>query len=208
MYSILIKIDGIEKRKRSAALLHITAGFFLIAKAANYYQLSNYQNSLPLIPVYLAAGASLFYGFFRKRFDITAEYNTAVRILQLLTFIVLGVLLLKNGSPIDYYSCFIWAGLCTLLLFTERKAFEDTAILIDEKGLIIPGDFSSHKVEWNKLSDVIVRHDFITIFHKDRKYLQFQVMQSLSDLEIAQITGFCKENINTKETNNVNINSN
>jgi hypothetical protein len=63
-------------------------------------------------------------------------------------------------------------------------------------------------VEWDKLGDVVVRHDFITIFHKDRKYLQYQVMQSLSDLEIAQITGFCKEQMATKETNNVNINSN
>jgi len=40
-----------------------------------------------------------------------------------------------------------------------------------------------------------VREDFITIFHIREKYLQYQVMQDLSTLEVAKMNAFCRDKI-------------
>jgi hypothetical protein len=41
----------------------------------------------------------------------------------------------------------------------------------------------------------VVREDFITLFHVERKYLQYQVLQDLSTLEVAKMNAFCKEKL-------------
>lgn len=208
MYSVLIKIEGVEKRKRSAALLHIIIGLMLISKAADYYRIIDYKSFLPVIPVYMVAVLSLLYGFIRKRIDFTAKYNLQVRLLQAITFLVLGILVISRGRSIDYISSFLWAGLCLLLFVSERKIYNDTNLLIDADGITIPGYYTDHLVSWDKLSDVVVRQDYITLFHKNNKYLQYQVLQSLSDLEIAQIVGFCKQQLEKTDADNITIHLN
>ena len=46
-----------------------------------------------------------------------------------------------------------------------------------------------------------MREDFITLFHIRQKYLQFQVLQDLSTLEIAKMNAFCKEQLEGVESN-------
>jgi len=195
MYTIAVKIEGVEKRKRSAGLLHIVVGFFLIAKGADYYRYLGYKNFLPVLPFYALAIISLVYGFLRKRIDPEAKYNFRIRLLQVVSFLILGILLMDIGKSIDYIGCFIMSGIGTLLMFSEKKIFKETELLITEEGVIIPGDYKSHTVSWDVLSNVVVRHDFITLFHKNEKYLQYQVMQSLSELELAKMNGFCREKL-------------
>lgn len=195
MFSIAVKIDGIESRKRSAGLLHIVIGFFLIAKGADYFRYLKYHNFLFVLPILLIASFSLFYGFFRKKTDPTASLNFTLRLLQFLTFLVLGILMTHYGTYIDYTGLFIFAFLCFMLLFSERKVFEETYIIMDEQGIKIPGYYKDHMIPWKALSNVVVREDFLTIFHIKQKYLQYQVRQSLSPLELAKINAYCKEQI-------------
>jgi hypothetical protein len=195
MYSIAIKIDGIESRKRSSGLLHIVIGLFLIAKGSQYFQLIHYGNFWTIAPMLLIASFSLFYGFFRKKVDLSAHYNYWLRLVQVIAFTVLGVLLAGVGRPVDYVGAFIFAFLCIILMFSERRIFQDTVLTIDESGIKVPGYYREHLVRWNELTEVVVREDFITLFHVRQKYLQFQVMQDLSTLEVAKMNAFCKEQI-------------
>jgi hypothetical protein len=41
----------------------------------------------------------------------------------------------------------------------------------------------------------VVREDFITVFNNNKKYLQYQVMQDLSTLEVAKMNAYCKEKV-------------
>lgn len=206
MYNIAVKIDGFESRRRSAGFLHIMMGLFLIAKGADYYRLIQYKSFIPLTPILLIASFSLFYGLFRKRVDPSAHYNYWLRLIQVLTFTVLGVLMANVGRTIDYISVFTFVLLCIILMFSERRIFMDTTISIDEAGIKIPGYYRDHLIKWDSLSNVIVREDFITIFHIKQKYLQYQVLQDLSTLEVAKMNAFCKEQIErvaeTATTNN------
>lgn len=200
MYSVAVKIEGIESRRRSAGLLHIVIGFFLFAKGADFYRISGYQGFLPLVPVFLVAAAALFYGFFRRRFDITAKYNTTLRFIEVLTFFSIGFAMLKTARLIDYGGVFIFALLCIILMVSEKKAFTESAIQFTDDGLIIPGYYRDHFIKWPELSEVIIREDFITIFHVRQKYLQYQVKQDLSTLEVAKMNAFCREKIESIQT--------
>src|SRR5947199_4473825 len=119
MFSILVKIDGFESRKKSASLLHIVMGIFLIAKAADYYRYLKFDNFLYIIPVLAIASFSMFYGFFRRKIDPYATYNVKLRLLQLLTFFVLGIIMTRVGNAVDYFGLFMFSFVCLLLLFSE-----------------------------------------------------------------------------------------
>lgn len=199
MYSITVKIDGIEKRRRSAGLLHIVIGFFLIVNASNYYRAVNYKSFWPVAIFLLVASFSLFYGFFRRKIDLSAQYNYWIRLLQLISFTALGFLLMSSERTVDYFGVFAFGLLCIVLVFSERKIFQETTIFLDDKGITVPGYYRDHLVKWGSLTDVVIREDFVTLFHVKRKYLQFQVMQDLSTLEVAKMNAFCREKIE-KET--------
>lgn len=195
MYSIMVKIEGFESRRRNAGLLHIILGFFLILKAFDFYSLSLHQNMLSMIPVLVVAAASLYYGFFRRRIDPSGKNNIWLRLIQAASFLAFGFAMMKVGRPIDYWGLFLWAALSLVLIASERRAFVDTTIYIGEQGVTVPGYYKDHLIAWDELNEIVIRHDFVTLFHHNKKYLQFQVMQTLSELELAKMNAFCRENL-------------
>ncbi|HEX6334860.1 MAG TPA: hypothetical protein VFZ78_11580 [Flavisolibacter sp.] len=200
MYSVGVKIEGIESRRRSAGLLHIVIAFFLMVNARNYLVQTGYANMGLMVPVFIVALISGLYGIFRRSIDITARYNYWMRLLQVVTFALMGFAWIGTGRTIDYIAIFIFSFLCILLMFSERRIFQETAITMDEKGLHIPGYYREHLVKWHEISEVVVREDFLTIFHVRQKYLQYQVKQDLSTLEVAKMNAFCKEMIEQVQT--------
>ena len=195
MYSITVKIDDIEKRRRNAGILHILIGFLLIIKTADYYRLIEYRNFLPVLPMLLIGSLSLFYGIFRKRIDRSFRYNFLLRLLQLICFTYLGIIVVNVGRSIEYIGNFIFAFLSLILLFNEKRIFQETTIFLDDQGVMIPGSYKDHLVKWDELTEVVVREDFITFFHIRQKYLQYKVNQDLSTLEVTKMNAYCKEKI-------------
>jgi hypothetical protein len=195
MFNVTIKIESIESRRRSSGLLHIVVGFFLIMKTADYSKVINYSSFLPLVPFLVVGLVSIFYGFFRKRFDITYRYNYWVRWLQLIAVAVLALLITTAAPSFGNFAIFVFLLLCALLVFSERRIFHETLMVINADGIKIPGEYRDHFLPWHDLSEVVVREDFITLFHVKQKYLQFQVMQDLSVLEVAKMNAYCKDKI-------------
>lgn len=203
MYTILVKIEGFERRKRNAGLLHVVLGFFLVLKSFDYYYYSEYTHFWAVLPFLVVAALSLYYGFFRKRIDPSGRQNLALRSVQAAAFVAFALAMMRVGKSFDYYSLFIWALLTVVLMFTERKIFNDTVVTIEESGVLVPGFYGEHLVKWPNLETVVVRHDFLTLIHRNNKYMQFQVMQTLSELEVAKMNAFCTEKIEagTSEVN-------
>ena len=75
MYKIPVKIEGIERRKRSTGLLHVIAGCFLISNASTYFKHLNYSDFIFVSAFFIVGAASFGYGFFRRRLDPAAIYN-------------------------------------------------------------------------------------------------------------------------------------
>jgi hypothetical protein len=198
MYSVTVKIEGIDRRRKSSGLLHIVIGFFLLAKGADYYKYLDYGFFLPVLPFFIVALFSLIYGFMRRRIDMTARWNYWLRLTQLVCFTALGIAFLKTGRSIDYVGVFAFAAFTILLMFSERKIFQETSILFDTAGAHIPGYYREHLVPWEDLKEVVVREDFLTLFHVHKKYLQYQVLQDLSVIEISKLNDFCKEQMGVR----------
>jgi hypothetical protein len=199
MYSIVVKIEGIESRRRSAGILHVVIGFFMIFNASNYYRFNNYKNLLPVSLILLVASVSLFYGFFRRRMDLSAHYNYWLRLIQTISFTTLGLLMLSVARSNDYIGVFVFAALCIVLTFSEKRIFDETCVYFEDEGIKIPGYYRDHLVRWEEISEVIVREDFLTIFNVSQKYLQFQVLQDLSTLEVAKMNAFCREKLGLQQ---------
>jgi hypothetical protein len=195
-------MEGMVSRRRSAGLLHIVLGLFLIVKAADFYKITGYRDFLPVAPVLLVGSFSLFYGLFRKKVDFSYEYNYWLRLLQVITFTLLGVMLVRQALPVDYFGAFVFAFLSLVLLVSEKRIAQDTVILMDDEGLLIPGYYRDHRLSWEEVQEVVVREDFITIFDARQKYFQFQVQQDLSTLEVAKMNAFCREKIEDRSERN------
>lgn len=195
MLNIPVKIEGIERRKRSTGLLHVVAGFFLIANAGTYNQLHNYEQFMVVAPVYIIALLSLIYGFMRKKVDPQARYNHWLRLAQFLIFTVLGVLMITLGKTLSAAGLFLWSVIIVLLLFTERKAFHDTALQLKDDGIQVPGYFRDHLLPWTVVEELVLRQDYVTILRKDKKYVQLELLFPVSPAETERINRYSKEQI-------------
>lgn len=194
-YTIPIRIEGIERRKKGTGLLHVIAGLLLVLSAGTYYRQLGYQNLPAVLPFYLAAVASLLYGFFRKRWDPLARFNHWMRMLQFLMFSILGIFMLKSKIEFQTVSLFIWAIVCIPLLFTERKIFHDAELRFETKNITIPGYFSNKVIPWSVIQSIVVRQDYVTIQYPGNKYAQYEVLSEISQSQIEQINQFCQQHV-------------
>jgi hypothetical protein len=195
MYTVVVKIEGMDRRRRTSGLMHGVVGFFLLIKSFDLYNYLLGQASWKLLPFLLVAGLSLSYGFFRVRLDPAAKYNSGLRVLQFMTFVSFALVMMQAAKKFDYVILLVWAVVTFLLIFSEKRLFAETALQFTEEGIRIPGGYKEHLVEWKVLESVTIRHDFITLFHAGKKYLQYQVLQNLSELEVVKMNAFCIEKI-------------
>jgi hypothetical protein len=195
MYTVAVKIEGLEKRRRSTGLIHVIMGFFLFIKSLDLYKYLDEKSVTPILPFVIVAIVSLVYGFFRRRLDPFAKHNPGLRLLQVVAFASFAVVMFRIDRTIDVIGLSIWACLSSVLFFSEKRVFQETVLTFTKEGIRIPGSYKEHLVEWGILESVTIRHDFITLFHQGKKYLQYQVMQDLSELEVVKMNAFCKEQI-------------
>ncbi|MCU7552133.1 hypothetical protein OCK74_23645 [Chitinophagaceae bacterium LB-8] len=205
MFDIPVKIEGLDKRRRSVGLFHILAGLFLLANASLAFKYLDYSDFWPLLPVYIVAIISLIYGFLRKKIDAPNKYSWSLRLIQFLTFLGLAVFELRSESSIHSISLFLWAGICLSLLFTERFIFNQPSVKIGNDGIRTPGSIASKIFAWSDLDSVAVRQDYITLMFGNNKYLQFEILEMLTGTEIERINLFCREQLDKAEDQKVKI---
>ncbi len=198
MYKISVRLEGIERRKKSTGLFHIIAGFFIIGNAGSYLNQMNYELFGPILPLYGIAILSFVYGFFRKKIDPVAKYNQILRWMQLVTFLVLGFIFLSFANTISIISLFLWALIILLLMRTEKKVFGDADIRLTEDGIFIPGYFSDHRLSWDLVEDFVVRNDFVTITRINQHYVQLEILKAIDTLEISNINSYCQQQIESQ----------
>lgn len=195
MFQVPINIPGLEKRRRSIGLLHIVAGFFLIANAENVYRVLALRSYLPLLPLFGVALASLLYGFFRRKLDPDSKYNFWLRLLQTVTFLSLAMAMSGASQTGKSIGLFLWVLISGMLAFTERIALQQQKLAFTQAGFAFPNGYTNKKVPWSAVSDVTVRPDFLTIHYPDNRFLQFELKQPLPDTQVAEMQEFCRRHI-------------
>lgn len=199
MHRIAIKIDGIERRKKSTGLFHVVAGLFLLANTAEYYKESGFKNFFSVLPIFLVGVASLIYGLFRKKLDPYARFNHWIRVSQFLMFSILAVVMLQGKLEFRNIILLFWAAICIMLLFTERKIFHDAFLLFGKNNITIPGYFSNKVIPWSVIENIVVRQDFVTIYYPNNRYMQYEMLTEVTDTDIKTINLFCQQQIEQKQ---------
>lgn len=195
MYKLAVKIEGIERRKRSTGLLHVIAGFFLFMNGVTYLRQMNFENFSLALPFFLVAAASLLYGFFRKRLDPWAHFNHWVRLLQFLAFSALAIVFISFANVSQIIGLLLWAIITLFLMFTERKVFHDAYLQVKADGIHVPGYLKANVIPWELIESLVVRTDFVTILRRDQKYVQLEVLHDLGKQDIENINQFSKKHI-------------
>lgn len=194
MLKLSVRLEDIDRRRRSTGLLHIAAALFLFTKTLGYFRIREFGDKGLVIPLFIVVVASLLYGFFRKRWDPRSHANHWFRLAQVCGFAILAVNFINIGSQFDVIVLFAWAAICGILMFTERKIFHDSSMLFKKEGIFIPGYFSNRQIIWKNIREVVIRPDFITIFKKNNRFVQYEVHQA-DALTIEAIDLFCKNHI-------------
>lgn len=195
MHKLAVKLEGIERRKRTTGLLHVAAGCFLLLKSFDYLQLLQYRNAVNAIPFFAAAVISLLYGVLKKSRDPLARLNPWIRLMQVCVFAVLAIRFISYENTFSVGLLFAWVIGCLLLMFTERKVFQDAAMIFNNQGIVIPGYFSNRRLFWNGVKEVVVRPDYITIFRNSDSFLQYEVLNNMPVTALDEIALYCKEQV-------------
>lgn len=195
MHKIRVKLEGLEKQRRNLPILHLAAGFILLAKTLDYIHGFRFQNTVSAIPFFIVALLSIIYGFRMKKWDASGKYNPWLRLLQLGFFAILGILFLSVRGVIDEVIVFVYGAICAYLFVVEKKIFEDAYLQLDGKGIELPGADNNKLLEWKKIKDVVARPDYITIFKDNNQYLQLELLQAEAAEKLETINQFAKQQI-------------
>lgn len=199
MLSVAIQNDDLQKRKRSAGLLHLMAGFFLLFKSVDFFRYA--EALLPVVLPLIGSGTSIIYGLRGKKIDPRLKYSPYLRLMQVFLFLALGIFFLRLDRNTDVYMCVAFAAIAGLLFIAERNITRPSAIEFSETGLQIPGIGRMHHIAWTELENVVIREDFITLFHVRQKFLQFAVAEILESQKLADVQLFCETHLATNRHN-------
>ncbi|TCZ73981.1 hypothetical protein [Flaviaesturariibacter aridisoli] len=195
-FHIPVRIESLEKRRRMTGVLHIVAGFYLLAATASWLLQRNLQGVAGALPFVLVGLAAIVYGIRRRKLDPAVRYNSALRGLEA---VAMGLLALTQEG-IASYGLYAWTALSVMLLFSEKVLFQPSVIELTEAGVGLPGSPKPPVLPWNELENIIIRADFLTLFRHDKKYVQLEVTQAPDPQQLAAADAFGKAQIRKQST--------
>jgi hypothetical protein len=194
MHNIPVRIERIEKQRRSNGLIHSIAGIYLVVTGITGLTVSNAGKFL-LLPVLLTGVTAAFYPLIRKKISNLQSFNTTLRLAEAICFLSLAVLFFAVKNYWNTFGLSAW-GLISLMLYrNEKKLFEETAITLEEKGIRIPGLPSEHLLPWDMIIGFVARPDFTTITRQDNKYVQLEVSANVDQTELEKANNYSRQKI-------------
>ena len=192
-YTIPIFFEPFEKQKRAARLLHLLAGFLMIANAWGDFKQPTPNLLFIIIQIAGAILAILFALFGKKLFPNHGATNSFFRLAE--AAILFYAATYFFGMNLSFMGMLqIVAGIGMFLLFyTERKIFSDYIIRIDDKGIYTPNNFKEKLIEWKDVDNMLIKNDFVSINTKQNQFIQYETGIVLSELQMDEINAFCRE---------------
>jgi hypothetical protein len=191
-YRIPISYLPYEKQIRSARLLHLLTSFLFMFNA--WIDFQQPTPSLLFVVVQIACSLLVFtYVILGKKLTSdAARSNFLFRLLEITGFSFAAWYFFSAlNSPLQ--GSLVVATLIGLLylLLMERNIFKPVDILLNEKGIRLPGMNKSQLLPWNEIDNLRIRNDFISINTKDNRFLQFEINRVLSDTDIDEMNNWC-----------------
>ncbi len=192
-YSIPIFFEPFERQKKAARLIHLLAGFLMIANAWGDFNQPTPNLWFVIIQVAGALMCILFAFAGKKIFPATGKTNALFRLMEAFIFFYSAWYFSSkmNMNLMGFTQVAAAAGLL-FLFFTERKIYNAAVIKIDDKGLSAPNNLTDRFLPWSSIDNMLVKNDYISINTKKNQFIQFETNIILSELQIDEINGFCR----------------
>lgn len=191
-YQIPIFFEPFEKQKKAARLLHLLAGFLLIANAWG-----DFKNPTPnLFFVVVQIAMALFiiaYAFTGKSWSASQRFsNSLMRLAGAAVLFYASLYFFRSNDMLRSLLQLFGALGLVLLYFTERKIFKPCEILIDEKGVHTPANIKDRIIEWKDVDNMVIKNDFVSINTVQNHFIQYETSTVLSELQMDEMNAYCR----------------
>jgi hypothetical protein len=193
-YSIPVYFEPFERQKKAARLIHLLAGFLMIANAWGDFNQPTPNLVFVVVQVAGAMLCILFAFAGKKVFPDSKNTNQVFRLVEALLFAYAAWYFFSKMNLTFMGLLQVLAAIGLILLFiTERKIFSATIVRIDDKGIHTPNNLADRFIAWNEIENMLIKNDFISINTTKNQFIQFETNIILSELEMDEMNAFCRE---------------
>lgn len=195
--SINIRNPAIEKRKQQIIPIHALLSLTVILCIPSIIVISaNYMYGIIITSII----AILFFVIpltLHKKNKLY-KWNTVIRYIEACIMAIIGVVLLLYTQWFNGISGTIWSIILTYLATIERSIFKPQQIFIHKLGITYSYVIKPITILWNTIENIVIRSDYISIFKKNNRYIQFEITDDLSDAELKEINELCEKLVNSQ----------
>jgi hypothetical protein len=149
--------------------------------------------------VYLIAGVILIIvSVFNKRFLPTLSRHLTLLLFESVLIVSGAIYYWSKGASLVAVSHAILSGTVVLFWIYLKKKENGEKIIVSEKNIILPGFSADRIIEWNQLSNVIKKHDLLTLDFRNNKLLQVQVVNA-DHINEEEFNQFCQQQLAARE---------
>lgn len=190
--SLPVVHPAFEKLKNSGNWLHIVAGVMILTHALSHFH--RHETA----PIYFWCQLIISIDIFilvlagRDALRDMPNVNLFFRFVEILFFLVIGLLMLFSGSWISaVVHLTMSVGYC-YLMYCEKKLRREELLSIHHTGITIPGLPESRFLLWTHVNQLEAHYDSILIHTSEAKDLRFDLRKNLEFEELDIIQDFCK----------------
>ncbi|HET9826635.1 MAG TPA: hypothetical protein VFP87_14945 [Chitinophagaceae bacterium] len=142
----------------------------------------------------IAAGFLFLVGIFNQKFVTRLSRHVTLLLFDSVLIIGGAIYFWSKGASLVAGSHAILAGTIILFWIYLKKRGDGEKITVSDRNIILPSFSADRIVEWGQLSNVVKRHDLLTIDFKNNKLLQVRVINA-DHIDEDEFNQFCQEQL-------------
>lgn len=118
-------------------------------------------------------------------------WNTFIRYIESLILGIAGIILLIYHHWLNGINGVCWGMIFVFIAQAEKCVFQPQQIIINTNEIKYSHVLYPISIQWNIIEKIVIRSDYISIFKKNGRYLQFEIIDDLSDQQLKDINELC-----------------
>jgi hypothetical protein len=145
--------------------------------------------------VFFMAGILLFItGLFTKKILKSLSKNLNVLLFESGVMLCAAIYFWSRGVSLVAFSHGVLAGVIVLFWIYLKRREKGEIIVVSETNITLPGLSGDRIIEWNELTNLIKKHDLLTIDFKNNKLLQVQIIND-DEINENEFNRFCRDQL-------------
>lgn len=182
-----------ERRKSQILILHALFSLVIILLIPSVIAIMPSYNIYVITVFCTIAVACFITPLVLHKKNKLQQWNVIMRCSQSCMIGVIGVTLLVYAKWFSGFSSVLWSIVFAFFAKTERAIFNPQQMFINSIGITYLTVFKPIIIAWNTIDSVVVRADYFSIFKKNGRYLQFEMVDHLSEDGRKAISEQCKK---------------